>query len=165
MSRARTAPAYLEYAAGFNRKIRLLVADIMKRCPGDPVIARIQKRVALAIDHSPLFIIELAGAYLYRYQEKIYARDDAFFLENDYDRELKETANKERADAAQYLLPRVKECARTLTPAEKARYMDLVIEMLDDYVEFAAGRADEKAAAAPPKGYQTTPDSRRSSAP
>ncbi len=136
------APEYLAYAESFNRKIKALVLDIMKRCPSDPVIARIHKRVGAAVSIDPLSVIKLAGPHLYKYQKKIYDRDESFFLENDYDTELKAAKNPERIDAAQYLIPRIKECARTLSPAEKEMYKDTVVELLDDYVEFAAGLAE-----------------------
>jgi hypothetical protein len=93
----------------------------------------------IAVD--PLFVIDAVGPYLYSYREQIYNLDEnaeAFFLENDFDTELKASVNQEKADMVSYLIPKAKECARTLPPNEKEEYKALVVSLLDDYIEYLA---------------------------
>ena len=125
----------------FNRNLKLLVADLVRRVPKDAQIARLQRRVAAAIDLSPLSAIEAAGPYLYSYRAVIYSDDGplAFFLDSPFDAELRAAAaGKPDAPSAAHILPIVKAVVRGLTPAQQLGYCATVVELLDDYIEFLA---------------------------
>lgn len=133
---------YIEYVERFNHNIKILTRDLSKRCAADATIFRAQKRIMTVIAIEPIFVIKNVGPYLYSYREQIYnlnsCENDSenFFLENAFDTELKEGVNQEKVDMVSYIIPRAKECARTLPPAEKAEYKALVIALLDDYIEY-----------------------------
>lgn len=133
--------AFLPAVERFNHSLKILARDLSKRFPCDPMVFRAQKRTMAVIEVFPIFVIESVGPYLYSYREQIYSdaeNGDEFFLENTFDAELKESVNQEKADMVSYLIPKAKECARTLPPDERKEYRDLVVSMLDDYIEYLA---------------------------
>jgi len=93
----------------------------------------------------PLFVIDSVGPYLYKYHEQVYALEtelgaEQFFLKNDFDTDLKASVNQDKADLVKYIIPRIKEHVRALAPEEKQEYAKLLIELLDDYLEYVAAR-------------------------
>lgn len=138
--------AYVAFVEQFNHNLKILTTDLAGRYPDDPKALRTKKRIMLVIDVDPLYVIDTVGPYLYTYREQIYALNDqskgaqmeAFFLENDFDAELRASVDTEKAAEVAYVIPKLKEGARALPPAEKQQYKDLVIELLDSYVEYLA---------------------------
>lgn len=131
-----------KYAESFNRNIKHLATDMKRRMPNDPVVARAHSRIMTAIAADPLYVIDTVGTYLYAYQSQIYSlhsdTTEAFFLNNTYEAELGKGKDKEKTDMVTDLIPKIKQCARGLPPAEKKEYKDIIIELLDDYVEYSA---------------------------
>ncbi len=127
----------------FNRVIRTLVTELSARYQTDAKIARAKSRVMTVITADPTFVIDTAGPYLYQYRKEIYAleenngdQSEQFFLENTYDKELREAVDKEKADLVSYIIPLAKESARTLPQDKRNRYKKLIIDMLDSYIEY-----------------------------
>ena len=140
-SNAPPGTAFLPAVERFNHNLKILARDLSKRFPGDPMVFRAQKRTMAVIDVFPIFVIDSVGPYLYSYREQIYSDKDngeEFFLENNFDAELKESINQEKADMVSYLIPKAKECARSMPPDERKEYRDLVVLMLDDDIEYLA---------------------------
>jgi hypothetical protein len=132
----------------FNRNLRLLSRDLNQRYPGDPMVYRAHQRTMLVIAVSPTFVIEQVGPYLARYHDEIYnftPEMETFFLENTFDSEMKAGVAAEKVDLVAYVIPKVKESAMRETPEVRESYRQLIIEMLDDYLEytehFPPGRA------------------------
>lgn len=143
MEAKKPAPVstYIEYVENFNRTLKVLTRDLGQRYPLDAKVARAQKRIMSAIAIDPLFVINAVGPYLYSYRDQIYKLNEgseSFFLENTFDTELKEGIDAEKVDLVSYIIPKAKECMRTLPPKEMQQYKDLVIALLDDYIEFLA---------------------------
>ena len=139
---ASTGP--IPYVEQFNHDLKVLTIDLTRRCPNDPVIYRAKQRVMTAIFIDPLFVINLAGPYLYKYRSQVYALVDQnksgaaeeFFLENSYDADLKASVDQERADLVACILPKAKDCARGLEANEKRQYINIIVGLLDSYVEY-----------------------------
>lgn len=142
MSEGKTEKkTYIDYVGSFNQRIKILTADLCKRFPEDAKIVRVKKRIALAVDTSPLFVIDLTGGYLYEYRTQIYgAADDLtkadFFLENKYDKEIKSAKSEEKTDIVKYIMPKVKDAWSQMDTKGKQVYADCVAELLDDYIEY-----------------------------
>jgi hypothetical protein len=130
--------ALLAHVESFNHGLKVLTRDLARRHPADATIFRAQKRIMAVIAVSPLFVIDTVGPYLYRYREQIYQGAEAFFIENSFDAELKACIDQEKADMVSYIIPRAKECARALPADEKEQYKELVVALLDDYLEYLA---------------------------
>ena len=138
-----TNNALVRHAESFNSALRRLTVDLYARSrePGaDATLWRARERVMLAIDQSPLFCIDRAGDYLYRYRDQIYSRDEKFLAETDYDRDLKAGTNAGRVDLVRYIIPRAKQMALALSPEDRGDYFLQVQAMLDDYIEYLALR-------------------------
>lgn len=134
--------SYVQFVESFNHGLKILVRDLIKRYPTDSVVFRAHKRVMTIIAIDPLFAINEVGPYLYSYRNQIYNLDqetiESFFFESDFDEELKASVDQEKADMVSYIIPKAKECARSLPPAEKKEYRELVVSLLDDYIEYLA---------------------------
>jgi len=122
----------------FNSILKKLTCDLVIRYPNDATIARAKKRIMLAIDIDPVFIITNVGPYLFKYKDEIYAEDSEFFMENDYDADLKASADAESADLSAYIIPKVKMSWRESGPAEQAAYLSIVQNLLDAYLDYLA---------------------------
>jgi hypothetical protein len=134
--------SYIEYVNGFCHTIKVITTDLMRRFPEDPVVYRAHKRIITIIGIDPKMVIDICGPYLYQYRDKIYSDDidesSSFFIENEYDREIKESSGGEKLELAQYIIPKMKECALTLPLDEKKQYKEFAINLLDDYIEYVA---------------------------
>jgi hypothetical protein len=133
------AAACLPAVKRFNHNLKILARDLAKRCPGDPMVFRVHKRTMALVDVLPIFVIDTVGPYLYSYREQIYSggeNDEEFFIEHTFETEVKEIVNPEKAEMVSYLIPKAKACALSLPPEERKEYKELVISMLDDYIEY-----------------------------
>jgi len=123
----------------FNSKIKLLATDMRSKFPNDATVARAHKRVMLATDTVPQFIIDAIGEYLISYEKQIHARDEKFFLANNFDAEIKAGVVQEKIDLVLYIMPRVKDVYLKLGAPQRAGYMTLVDEMLGAYLDYKLG--------------------------
>ena len=137
---------YIEHIHGFCNTLKIISTDLMRRFPQDPIVYRAHKRIITIIGIDPKLVIDICGPYLYQYRDKIYSDDvdesSSFFIENDYDREIKENTGGEKLELAKYIIPKMKECALSLPLDEKKQYKDFAANLLDDYVEYLAAIND-----------------------
>lgn len=145
-ARAGTEVEYAVYVEAFNRDLKTLTRDVVERYPEDATIYRAEKRVMLAINADPLFVINSVGQYLFAYRDQIYALEsggmdaERFFLDSSYDSEIREGVNKEKIDLVNYIMPKMKECVLGLDGDEKAAYKRLVVSLLDNYIEYLTAK-------------------------
>ena len=128
----------LRYAEKFNHNIKTIARDLARQFPNDAMAARMQKRVGLAIGLDPLMLIKLVGPKLYAYREQISSNDVAaeeFALTHSFGAEIS-AADADGAEAASHFIPLVQQYLRNASAAEKKAYRDLVVELLDCYLEF-----------------------------
>ncbi len=134
-----SGPQWRDHVERFNRNLRILSRDLNKRYPNDPTMYRAHQRTVLVIDTNPTFVIEQVGPYLARYSNEIcnYTPEvERFFLENPFDTELKAGVVAEKVDLVSYVIPKVKESAMRETREVRERYRQIVLELLDDYLEY-----------------------------
>ena len=125
----------------FNSNLKILTSNLSVRFPNDATIARAKSRIMLAINESPLYVIGVVGPYLFKYRDQIYNLDEgaeSFFLDNPFDAELKAGVDSDKVDMVGYIIPKMKECTRSLPAAEKEQYKQLVVGLLDSYLEYLA---------------------------
>jgi len=136
------AEVYIEFVHSFCNTLKIISTDLMRRFPQDPIVYRAHKRIITIIGIDPKLVIDICGPYLYQYRDKIYSEDvdesSSFFIENDYDREIKENTGGEKLELATYIIPKMKECALSLPFDEKKQYKDFASDLLDDYIEYLA---------------------------
>jgi len=129
------------FTLSFGQKLQQLARDISKRAPKDACSSRAYKRLSAAISFDPRFVIESVGPLLYKYRDQIFSSDERsaelFFLSNDFEAELA-SVDRDKADLAASLIPRLKDGARSLPPSEKTVFRSRVAELLDDYIEYLA---------------------------
>ena len=134
--------AYIEHIHGFCNTLKIISTDLMRRFPQDPIVYRAHKRIITIIGIDPKLVIDICGPYLYQYRDKIYSDDvdesSSFFIENEYDKEIKENTGGEKLELAKYIIPKMKECALTLPYDEKKQYKEFASNLLDDYIEYLA---------------------------
>ena len=120
----------------FNSILKKLTCDLVVRYPADAKIDRAKKRIMLAIDIDPILILDMVGPYLYKFRDGIYAGDADFFIENDYDAELRESVDADKADITAYIIPKVKTAWGDSGPVDRAAYTETVQALLDAYIEY-----------------------------
>lgn len=133
MSRNR---AEAEQVESFNGVLKALACDLVVRYPTDPKIDRAKKRIMLAIDTWPVWIIDTIGPILYGYRDAIYAADETFFLQNSFDAEFEGSVDMEKVDYVTYIIPKVKGAWAEANPSDKDAYKEKVLDLLDAYVEY-----------------------------
>jgi hypothetical protein len=125
----------------FNRGLKILTRDLAKKYPNDATIGRAQKRVATAVSAMPVYVIDTAGAYLYKYRTHIYNLDivaEKFFMESTFQDDLDECDDAENADLVAYIIPRAKQHAMSLPPESRDEYGEIIRNLLDNYIEYKA---------------------------
>ena len=122
--------------------MKVLTRGLAKSMPEDAIAARIQKRANVIIAIDPLAIIKRAGPLLYEYREKIYDfSEDAerFALSLTFEAEI-EQADDEDTEHAKHLIPMIKKCWDSFTREEKNSYRELLVNLLDNYIEFTTAQ-------------------------
>lgn len=135
-----TAPSKVKIVEHFNHTLKLLTCDLAKRYPDDAIVARAKKRALLVVSLKPMYPINKVGAYLYNYRDQIYNFNDStinFFIENTFENEVR-NCDPAKVDMISYIIPKAKECALSLPPAEMEVYKSLIVSLLDDYIEYLA---------------------------
>lgn len=143
------------------RIIRQLTTDLQQRRPKDAQVARAHKRIMLAAQMDPLFVVEKVGHELQKYTKQIGSGDESFFEKTDFSEQLKKAATKEGAEErvalTKALVPMVREIFSTLPATERAVYWKKVRELLEAYLamqemqaaaELAKAEAEAEAEAA-----------------
>jgi len=123
----------------FTTGLKLLTRSLTTRCPNDATIWRAEKRIMTGIALDPLFVVNTVGSYLYKYRDEIVNFNDdteRFFMQNDFDDELKAGVDSEKVDLTAYIIPRAKEIARDLSAQEKQELIDIVTDLLADYTDY-----------------------------
>jgi len=135
--------SYIENINAFNSNMKFVGLDLKSRYPNDPLIYRAHKRLMFAIGWDPLCVIKAVGPYLYNHRTQVYAMateqgSEDFFIENSYDDEIDASSKEdgEKFEMVKHIFPRVKQCAKNFSTEELNQYKQLVIDLLDDYVEF-----------------------------
>ena len=129
----------------FNRNIILMTKKLSDHYPNDPVADRVKKRIKLATDFVSSYTIELAGPYLFKFKDKIYAMNDGtynFFLNYNFDTEIKKVETKSVAESVIHIIQLLKSLFVRLDAQSKQDYSALVISLLDDYVDYAIAKAE-----------------------
>jgi hypothetical protein len=124
------------YAESFNSNIKLIARDLTRKFPTDAIAARLLKRVGLAITMDPLLLIKIVGPKLYAHRDRIYSSDAAaaeFALSHSFDEEVD-------SDDVSHFIPLVQQYLRTAPSAEKKAYQEIVVKLLDDYIEYLSLR-------------------------
>jgi hypothetical protein len=133
---------YIQYVNNFCQTIKVITTDLKRRFPDDPVVYRAHQRIITIISIDPKMVIDLCGPYLYQYRDTIYSENvdesSSFFIENEFDKEIKESSGGEKLELAKYIIPKMKECALSLPYEEKKQYKELTVNLLDDYIEYVA---------------------------
>lgn len=132
--------SYVQHVESFNKLLKLLVTDMAVRFKNDPMVYRAKERTMSAIALTPMYIIDLVGAYLFSYREKIYDQQTSFFLEQNYDKELKESIKPAKAEMVKYIMPKLKSAWATLNVEQQQQYQSTVISMLDAYIEYLSAK-------------------------
>lgn len=140
---------YIEYVRSFNHGIKTLAVDMYQRYPNDTMVYHAKRRVVTVVEIDPLYVINEAGPYLYKYRDTIYALErtgeagkkaESFFLQNTYDEEMQNADDAELADMSGYVIPLVKKSINGMPDNERYHYKKLVVALLDDYVDYLAAR-------------------------
>lgn len=116
--------------------LRTTIKEAQALKPDDPNFYRAVKRVNLAIQYEPLLVVNRIGEYLFKYKHFVYdeASDNAI-LEWEF-AETSTISNPEVADITVLVITQLKTCARELDVNGRTFFRKLMIELLDDYLEF-----------------------------
>lgn len=125
----------------FSQHLKTVTRKLAQQYPNDATIYRADKRIMSAIATLPVTVVDMVGPQLYKYRNEIYAvHDDAskahIFLDNDFGEDLAACKDGEKVDLALYIIPKLKEHARSLPAEAQKEYMATVVQMLDAYVDY-----------------------------
>jgi len=122
----------------FIRILKSLVLDLWRRYPEDATIARMKKRVFLAVGADPLFVVNAVGEYLYEYRDTVISGDSKFFEQRDFSDDLGETEDLEKAQITEYVIPKVREAWAREDSEGQAAYVKTVQDLLYEYLDYRA---------------------------
>lgn len=122
----------------FNRSIKKMVNEMSSRFKGDHIVVRAKKLVSLATDQAPVWVVGEMGMHLFKYYKQIAAKDESFFLENNYDKEMAKTmeTNPEAGKLSAHLMPMVKKTWIDLDKEDQDDYYKRIYGLLVSYIEY-----------------------------
>ncbi len=121
----------LTYIVSFNKKVKLLILSIYNKNKNDALIYRTKERVMLICNMDPKLVIDNVGKGLYKFKEQIYEMNEDFALTHDFSKDL----NADIKDFSN-IMDRLKEMWTALPSEDKQEYIDLIQDLLDDYIEY-----------------------------
>lgn len=117
----------------FNKSIFALVKQVKRLSPANEDVECLSKSLYLAREIDPLSIIATAEGKIWEYREQIMARNESFFLEN----EFTELSGEEvKGVRMQTLLGVLKERFIGLSNAEKSMLWDLINDLLKSVIKY-----------------------------
>lgn len=122
----------------FIAHVQGLVADMIATFPGDPVVDRVKTQVTVCANVKPNKIVANIGEVLYSFHEKIYARDEEFFLGQSFAGVADDATNKEHAKSGIHIAGRVKAMYKELPVERREGYLTLLADMTDLFLEITA---------------------------
>ncbi len=121
----------LTYIDSFNKKVKLLILSIYNKNKNDALIYRTKERVMLICNMDPKLVIDNVGKGLYKFKEQIYEMNEDFALTHDFSKDL----NADIKDFSN-IMDRLKEMWTALPSEDKEEYINLIQDLLDDYIEY-----------------------------
>ena len=117
--------------------MKVLFAQLAATFPHDVMMARMRKKLYLASDFSPIYMLEEVGQALYGYREQIYAADEDFFLVQGFQDELDylELPSDYKRWAVD-LIGKVKHAYQASDPHTRETLIDSAQALLDIYLEY-----------------------------
>jgi len=130
-----------KFVDNFLYTLRLLIKETTGfiRSNDPDVIAkihRINKRINLAINSEPGMVFNKVGPYLYKYRDFIYDESTEDKLINWDFVEVKESDDKETEDISIMIISELKRCFSNMNTEQKKYYRNMVISLLDNYIEY-----------------------------
>ena len=134
MANPRVAKIVLE----FNTHAKQLGLDLIRRFPNDPKVAAIHRRVKIATETLPDFVIQVAGEQLAVYVDTIFSDDPrewARFFEDEtvFEEQISSAETPENEEAARYLVPKIQALAKEESMDVKREYIEKIRAMIDLY--------------------------------
>lgn len=131
----------IKHVESFNNKLKILSKSLIKKHANDEKVARAHKRMITIIALDPVKAIDKIGPYLYKYRDQIYNLHadggELFFLDTNIDDDIKaDDDSHDQLDLLDYILPRIKENIYELPDQDKTECKTMIIEMLDNYLEY-----------------------------
>lgn len=120
----------------FLHTLKILIKEAMNYIPEDPKVYRVNKRVMLAIQYDPGFTFNKVGSTLYKYRDLIYdASTEDLLYKWDFV-EAYDEEDKELEDVSLLVISELKRCMSKMNKEQKDYYRKMVINLLDDYIEY-----------------------------
>jgi len=128
----------------FLSQLRKIMLRLTRQYPEDADFRRLQKRLSLAIDATPMGVMEIVGEKLHPYAEKILSDDEAvwgeFFNENYFDADIKKAEAQESRREAGQVVPKRQRLIGALDKKQKISYLDMVRELVDIWIDILGTR-------------------------
>ena len=135
--RAYTMATKSDCTQRFNQTLKRLAAMVAGVYPHNADVVRLKARIGLAVDYTPVLVIDLVGFYLMEFHEQIFAEDEAFFLANDFRSELTaDGVDTQRAQEVAELIPTIKTLVAPLDAELKKRAFAWLQDMTRVYTDY-----------------------------
>jgi hypothetical protein len=134
-----------EIVDSFVSVLRSLMNDLAKRRPDDATVGRVKKRLSIAAEAVPVTIIEIAGPVLYQYRDEIFSGNRStwkrFFTDPDvFNNDIAQSTDEGRRDIATDMIPKIQEIVGSMPSCQHDKYIEIVRDLLDDYLELLVVR-------------------------
>jgi hypothetical protein len=126
----------LKIVDNFLHNLKIIIKEVSELLPNDPQLYRANKRILLAIQYSPLEVLNTVGLYLYKYKDFVYDPSTEGSLINYEFMELHTINNVDVETISTLLISEIKKCVIKMDMEGKLFFRKLVISLLDDYIEY-----------------------------
>ena len=115
----------------FNRKLKMLTLNVYRLDTKDPLMFRVKDRAILACNMYPKWVLEVVGAGLYKYKDKIYNMDSKFAMEYNFEQDV-----IIEVPEIQKIIVKMRELYNNITEKDRKEVTEIVQSLLDHYVEY-----------------------------
>ena len=127
----------MQYINIFLHKLKILIKEATILLPNDPNMIRTNKRVMLAIQYSPLQVVNTVGSYLYKYKDFVYNESlENSLLECKFETEVSLINNSDTESITKIIIDKLKLCLRNMDDNRKQFFRQLTVDLLDAYLEY-----------------------------
>jgi hypothetical protein len=133
MSSSEISQAISEVLTDFHSVIFKILKIVKKLEPDNPDLDWLQNRLGLARDVDPLLIIETCKEKIWYYREFIIAKDEKFFVADNFGKFIK---NDERKTFMYTLINLIRRRLSERSPAEKEKLWEFAQSMLKSVIQY-----------------------------
>jgi predicted Zn-dependent protease len=136
MAQSNKQQQIIDLVEQFNRKVKMLSSTILNQDKDDILLQRINTAIYGVCKYNPVQVMDIVGKNMYKYKEQIYNSDTEFGLSHDFLQDCPDNIQE-----IKHVMDKIRSMwATKLNEETRCIFINLIQDMLDDYIEYLSLR-------------------------